>query len=180
MVSEAKAAASSQLRSAALRALRSKKTIERTLAQRLESLSQLETIYRKIEQAADQIAVARVIESSTGVLRKLNAQVGSIEKVDGLMEGLREEISRVDEVSQAIEQGGQPDSIDEQAIDEEFDALMQQAQVGTDEKAAEETQKRLAGIGLNVPSAAAAEIFKSPLAGIAPDKAEEAEDPVLE
>lgn len=180
LVSEAKAAASTQLRSSALRALRSKKTIERTLAQRLETLSQLETIYQKIEQAADQIAVARVIESSTGVLRKLNAKVGSIEKVDDLMEGLREEISRVDEVSQAIEQGGQPDSMDEQAIDEELDALMQHAQVGTDEKAAEETQKRLAGIDLNVPSAVAPEILESPLAGIAPDNAEEAEDPVLE
>ncbi len=180
MVSEAKAAASTQLRSSALRALRSKKTIERTLAQRLETLSQLETIYQKIEQAADQIAVARVIESSTEVLRKLNTKVGSIEKVDDLMEGLREEISRVDEVSQAIEQGGQPDSIDEEAIDEELDALMQQAQAGTDEKAAEKTQKRLAGIDLNVPSAVAAEILESPLAGIAPDNAEEAEDPVLE
>lgn len=177
LVSEAKAAASTQLRSSALRALRSKKTIERTLAQRLETLSQLETIYQKIEQAADHIAVARVIESSTGVLRKLNAEVGSIEKVDDLMEGLREEISRVDEVSQAIEQGGQPDPIDEQAIDEELDALMQQAQVGTDEKAAEVTQKRLAGIDLNVPSVAT-KVLEPPLAGIAPYNAEDAEDPV--
>lgn len=136
----------------------------------------METIYQKIEQAADQIAVARVIESSTGVLRKLNAEVGSIEKVDDLMDGLREEISRVDEVSQAIEQGGQPVSIDEQAIDEELDILMQQAQVGTDEKAAEETRKRLAGIGLNVPSTGAAESLESPLAGIATV----AGDPVLE
>lgn len=170
-------AASTHLRSSALRALRSKKTIERTLAQRIETLSQLETIYQSIEQAADQIAVARVIESSTGVLRKLNAEVGSIEKVDDLMEGLREEISRVDEVSQAIEQGGQPDSIDEQAIDEELDALMQQAQVGTDEKAAEETKKRLAEIDLNVPSVAA-EVLESPLDGTAPNNAEEAVDPV--
>lgn len=176
MISEAKAAAITQIRSSALRALRSKKTIERTLAQRLETLSQLETIYQKIEQAADQIAIARVIESSTGVLRKLNAQVGSIEKVDDLMEGLREEISRVDEVSQAIsEQGGQVVSIDEQAIDEELDILMQQAQVVKDEKAAEETQKRLAGIDLNVPYTVPAEILESPLAGIAPVT----EDPVL-
>lgn len=178
LVSEAKAAASTKLRSSALRALRSKKTIERTLAQRLETLSQLETIYQKIEQAADQIAVARVIESSTSVLRKLNAEVGSIEKVDDLMEGLHEEISRVDEVSQAIEQGGQPDSIDEQAIDEELDALMQQAQVNTDEKTAEETQKRLAGIDLNVPSVAA-EVLEPHLAGVETYNAEEAEKPVL-
>lgn len=180
LVSEAKAAANTQLRSSALRALRSKVTIERTLAQRLETLSLLETIYQKIEQATDQIAVARVIESSTGVLRKLNAEVGSIEKVDDLMEGLREEISKVDEVSQAIEQGGQPDSIDEQAIDEELDALMQQAQVGTDDKAAEETQKRLAGINLNVPPSAAevVEPKKMPPTGLAPYNAEEAEDPI--
>lgn len=92
------------------------------------------------------------------------------------MDGLREEISRVDEVSQAIEQGGQPVSIDEQAIDKELDILMQQAQVRTYEKAAEETQKRLAGIGLNVPSTLATEILESPLTGIAPV----AEDPVLE
>lgn len=181
LVSEAKAAANSQLRSSALRALRSKMTIERTLSQRLETLSLLETIYQKIEQATDQIAVARVIESSTGVLRKLNAEVGSIEKVDDLMEGLREEISKVDEVSQAIEQGGKPDSTDEQAIDEELDALMQQAQVGTDEKAAEETQKRLAGINLNVPPSAAevVEPKKTPPIGLTPYNAEEAEDPIL-
>lgn len=141
----------------------------------------METIYQKIEQATDQIAVARVIESSTGVLRKLNAEVGSIEKVDDLMEGLREEISRVDEVSQAVGQGGQPDSIDEQAIDEELDALMQQAQVGTDDKAAEETQKRLAGINLKVPLAVAevVEPKEAPSAGIAPYNADEAADPVL-
>lgn len=181
LVSEAKAAANSQLRSSALRALRSKKTIERTLSQRLETLSLLETIYQKIEQATDQIAVARVIESSTGVLRKLNAEVGSIEKVDDLMEGLREEISKVDEVSQAIEQGGKPDSTDEQAIDEELDALMQQAQVGTDEKAAEETQKKLAGINLNVPPSAAEvlEPKKTPPTGLTTYNAEEAEDPIL-
>lgn len=95
------------------------------------------------------------------------------------MEGLREEIGRVDEVGQAIEQGGQPDSIDEQAIDEELDALMHQAQVGTDEKAAEETQKRLAGI--SVPSAAAefVEPKEAPPAGIEQYNAEEVEDPVL-
>lgn len=177
-MNEAKAAASTQLRSSALRALRSKKTIERTLAQRLETLSQLETILQKIEQAADQVAIARVIESSTGVLRKFNDQVGSIEKVADLMDGLCEEISRVDEVSQAIsEQGGQAVSIDEQAIDEELDILIQQTQLGKDEKAAEETQKRLAGIGLNAPSTVPAEILESPLARIAPV---EAEDPVLE
>lgn len=141
----------------------------------------LETIYQKIEQATDQIAVARVIESSTVALRKLNTEVGNIERVDDLMEGLREEISRVDEVSQAIEQGGQPDSIDEQAIDEELDALMQQVQVGTDEKAAEETKKRLAGINFNVPSTAAVvvEPKKAPPAGLTPYNAEAAEDPIL-
>lgn len=141
----------------------------------------MENIYQKIEQATDQVAVARVIESSTGVLRKLNAKVGSIQKVNDLMEGLREEIITVDEVSKAIEQGGQPDSVDEKAIDEELDALMQQAQVRKDEKAAEETQKRLAGMNLNVPSTAAkiVEPKEAPLARIASYNAEEAEDPVL-
>ena len=67
----------------ALAALRSKKLNETALAQRTETLSQLEEVYSKVEQAADQVAIVRVMEASAGVLRNLHAEVGGVEDSGG-------------------------------------------------------------------------------------------------
>lgn len=147
-------AANNQLRSKALRALRSKKAIEGTLAQRLDTLTILEGIYGKIEQATDQIALVSVVKTSTAVLRDLNFQIGKIENVEDMMENLRDEMTRVDEVSKVIGDAGQGDVVDENAIDGELESMMQQVEANDKEKAATETQKKLTGINLNVPSAA--------------------------
>lgn len=135
-------------RVSALAALRSKKLNETALAQRTETLSQLEEVYSKIEQAADQVAIVRVMEASASVLRNLHAEVGGVEKVEDVKEGLREEMSKVDEVSSAIEAGGKNQSvIDEDAVDEELENLERQAKSEQEEKEARETQEKLANIG---------------------------------
>lgn len=135
-------------RVSALAALRSKKLNETALAQRTETLSQLEEVYSKVEQAADQVAIVRVMEASAGVLRNLHAEVGGVETVEDVMEGLRHEMSKVDEVSSAIEAGGQEQSvIDEDAVDEELENLERQAKSEQEEEEARETQEKLAIIG---------------------------------
>ena len=134
----------------ALAALRSKKLNETVLAQRTEALTQLEEIYGKIEQAADQVAILRVMEASAGVLRSLNAEAGGIEKVEDLVEILRDEMIKVDEVNSAIDAGGQENRVsDEDGIDEELESLERQAKAEQEEKEARLTAERLTSIGGN-------------------------------
>lgn len=135
-----------QNRSLALRVLRSKKMAEDNLLQRLETLSTLEEISAKIEQASDQIAVVRAIKTSTGVLRNLNAQVGKIEKVEDIMEELQKEVKNVDQISEIIEDAGRDTAVDDDAIDEELENLAQQIRDDEERKEAGKTQQKLATI----------------------------------
>ena len=143
----AQKAINSKNRMSALAALRSKKTSESLLTQRSENLTQLEEVYNKIEQAADQVAIIRIMEASTGVLRNLHDQAGGIEKVEDIIEGLRDEIGKANEIGGAIEEGAQEASvIDESAVDEELESLEKQANAREEEKGARRTQERLANI----------------------------------
>ena len=140
-------------RTSALAALRSKKVSETALTGRSETLAQLEEVYGKIEQAADQVAILRVMEASTGVLRNLHAQVGGIDRVEDIIEGLRDEMGKVDEIGGAIEAGPQRDSvIDESAVAEELESLEKQTSIRDEEKGARQTQERLAIITKNKES----------------------------
>ena len=132
-------------RTSALAALRSKRVSETILTQRSETLAQLEGVYRKIEQAADQVAIVGVMEASTWLLRNLHTQVGGIDKVEDVIEGLRDEMGKVDEIGGAIEAGAQGGStIDDDAVDEELESLERQAKAREDEEGARQTQERLA------------------------------------
>lgn len=134
-------------RTSALAALRSKRLNEATLMQRSQTLAQLEGVYSKIELAADQVAIVRAMEASTGVLRNLHAQVGGIDKVEDVIEGLRNEMGKVDLIGGAIGAGAQVDSVvDESAVDEELESLERQICAREDENGALQTQERLASI----------------------------------
>ena len=143
----AQKAINNKSRTSALAALRSKKLSEATLAQRTETLTLLEGVYSKIEQASDQVAVMRVMEASTGVLRNLHAQVGGIDKVEDVIEGLRDEMGRTDDIGGVIEASAQLDSIvDESAVDDELESLERQADVREKKEGACQTEERLASI----------------------------------
>jgi charged multivesicular body protein 7 len=137
----AKTALNNQNRISALSALRSRKLAEQNLKQRLDTLAQLEEVYSKIEQAADQVEIVRVMEASAGVLRGLHAQVGGLEKVEDIVDELREEMSKVDEIGNVINATG-PD-IDEAAIDEELEAMEIRERQAKEEQVAELTRQRL-------------------------------------
>ena len=143
----AQKAITNKSRTSALAALRSKKLSEATLTQRSETLVQLEGVFNRIEQAADQVAVVRAMEASTVVLRDLHSQVGGIDKVEDVIEGLRNEMGKVVEVSGAIEAGAQVDSVvDESAVDEELEILERQAKSREEAEEVCQTQERLASI----------------------------------
>ena len=129
-------------RISAVSAIRSKKIVEQNLSQRLNTLAQLEEVYLKIEQAAGQVEIVQVMEASAGVLRGLHAQVGGVERVEDVVEELREEMTKVNEVGSIINEAGPV--IDEDEIDDELEALAKSDREAEEEKEAEETRRKLA------------------------------------
>lgn len=138
----AKAALANKNRISALSAVKSKKMVEHNLQQRLNTLLQLEEVYAKIEQAAGQVEIVKVMEASTGVIRGLHAQIGGAERVEDVIEELREEMSKVDEVGSIMNEVGPV--FDEGEIDDELEALEKGEREAKEEKEAEATRKKLA------------------------------------
>ncbi|KLO96566.1 protein SNF7 [Fusarium fujikuroi] len=129
----AKEAVTKKNRVAALAALKSKKIAETSLATRYATLNQLEEVSAKLEQAADNVHLVNVMEASSGALASLNAQVGGAERVDAVMDRLREQSSATDEVSAILaESTGEP--IDETALDDELEAMEAQEREKEEEK----------------------------------------------
>lgn len=127
----------------ALSALRAKKMAENNLKQRTDTLLQLEEVYMKLEQAADHIDIVRVMEASAVALRSINGQVGGVE-VEDIVEELREEMGKVDEVGNVI--NGVGEAVDEGELDDILAAMEKQEQEAHDAKEAEATRQKLAEI----------------------------------
>lgn len=143
----AQSAVKDKNRVSALAALRAKKLNETALAQRSETLAQLQEVYSRIEQAVDQVAIVRVMKDSTSVLRSLHAEVGSISKVEEVVADLRDEMEKVDQIGSVIEIGNQAqNNIDEGAVDEELESLEKQAKSEQEEKEAQHTIEKLNSI----------------------------------
>lgn len=110
-------------RVSALAALKSKKLAETTLLKRHATLAQLEEVFASIEQAADQIELVSVMEASSRVLSGMNKEVGGVERVDDIVDELREQMSKVDEVGNVIAEAGQSGAVDEGEVDDELEAM---------------------------------------------------------
>lgn len=121
--------------------LRSKKLADTKLQQRTATLTQLEEVYSKIEQAADQVEIVRVMEASSQTLKSLNKQTGGVEKVQDVMSGLREDMMDADEIGQAINEVS-AGVVDEGEVDDELAALEKVEQEKRDEIERQERQKK--------------------------------------
>ncbi|KAL9104144.1 MAG: hypothetical protein Q9163_000891 [Psora crenata] len=140
---KAKQAVANKNRVAALAALKSKRLNENILQQRAESLSQLEEIYSKIEQAVDQVALVRVMEGSTAVLRKLHKDIGDVEKVEDMIEALREETNKVEEIGSIIGAAGQDSAIvNDDDVNEELESMLQDEKGEEKRQETSDTQRR--------------------------------------
>lgn len=139
---------------AAKNVLRQKKLAVTKLHQRTDTLAQLEAVYNKIEQAQDHVELVRVLEASSQALRSLNQKTGGVEKVQDVMEGLRDEMMNTDEIQQATNEVS-ADAVDEGEMEEEFEALEKAEKCRVEEaerrereakeaQEAEETRKKLA------------------------------------
>ena len=129
----------------ALSALRSKRLAKRNLQQRTDTLNQLEEVWTKIEQAVDHVQVMQVMQSSAETLKSLNKRVGGVDRVDAIVDDLREQMGQVDEVSQIIQEPLDGKAIvDEAEIDDELAAMEKEESVKKEELESEATKARLA------------------------------------
>jgi charged multivesicular body protein 7 len=149
----AKEAVAKKNRLGALSAIRSKKLAELTLGKRQATLAQLEEVFMKIEQAADQVELVRVMDASAKVLGSLNKEVGGVERVEGVVERLREEMEKTNEVEQVVGEMGR-EGVDEGEVDDELEVMEREERERKEEverkerearekKEAEETRRRL-------------------------------------
>lgn len=134
-------------------ALRSKKLASGTLEKRRDTLFQLQEVYTRIETAADNIEIVKVMEASAGVLRNLNREVGGVERAEEVIDRLHDEMQQAEDINQVLADSAKA-AIDEEEVDEEFEAL-ERAEREKKEKAerdererkekveAEQTRKRL-------------------------------------
>lgn len=126
-------------------ALKSKRLSEGFLKERVESLSQLEEVYSKIAQAADQVAILRVLEGSTLVLRNLHNETGGTEKVERLIEELGEETHRTNEVGQIIQGMAQDNAfVDDDRLNEELESMLRDTKAQEGRQTERETQQQVA------------------------------------
>lgn len=139
--SKAREAVTNKQLTTAKATLRSKKLADTKLQQRTATLSQLEEVYAKIEQAADQVEVVRVMEASSQTLKSLNKQTGGVEKVQDVMDGLKEEMMNADEIGQAINEVSAGE-IDEGEVDDELEALEKMEREKLEEAERQEREKR--------------------------------------
>ncbi|KAH7241785.1 Snf7-domain-containing protein [Fusarium tricinctum] len=129
----AKDAVTRKNRVSALAALKSKKIAETSLATRFATLNQLEEVAAKLEQAADNVQLVNVMEASSGALKSLNEQIGGADRVDAVMDRIREQTTATDEISAIMaESTGQ--MVDEGALDDELEAMEAQEREKEEEK----------------------------------------------
>lgn len=142
LATAAKEAVAKNNRVSALAALKSKKRAESSLQQRFTTLSQLEEIANKIEQASDNVQLVNVMGASTEVLKGLHAQVGGAEGVEEVVDHLREQMGQADEVSSILAEQGP--AVDEGEIDDELEALEEEEKKKEEaiERAREEAEQR--------------------------------------
>lgn len=136
---EARASLGRHNRVAAKAALRSRKLAEASVAERYNTLSQLETVATSIEQASDQIQFVKAMKSSADALKSLNLQIGSTDRVEEIMDQMREQMAETDEVAAILgERAEEP--IDESEVDAALEVLEQIALEGTSIEAGEKRE----------------------------------------
>ncbi|OAQ96554.1 hypothetical protein LLEC1_02357 [Akanthomyces lecanii] len=140
---DAKRALARKNKVSALAALRQKKVAEQTLLTRYATLNQLEETANKIEQAADNVAVVQAMEASSGVLASLNAQVGSADKVDAVMDELRDRVADTDELTAILAESTDSQAVDEGEIDDELAAMEREAAEKDEDKEAEKAKDKM-------------------------------------
>ncbi len=87
------------------------------------------------------------MQASTGVLRVLNREVGGVERVEDVVEGLRVEMGRVKEVGNVIGEGVSGElGVDDAEVEDELVALENEERERREKVEAEEVRRRFEAV----------------------------------
>ncbi|RPB29403.1 hypothetical protein L211DRAFT_864057 [Terfezia boudieri ATCC MYA-4762] len=89
----------------ALATLKTKKLVDANISQRAANLNNLEALLFQIEQAADNISLISLLDSGATALKQLSTQTGGVEKVEEVLERVREAGEDADEISRVVASG---------------------------------------------------------------------------
>ncbi|PVF94856.1 hypothetical protein CPB86DRAFT_788647 [Serendipita vermifera] len=122
--------------------LTSRKALESLLAQRAKTLTNLTAALSSIDQAHGDVAIMKAYEASSKVLKDILSKPElQRERVDEVMDKLREGMEGAEEIRKAVEEGGwevieaSGSTVDEDELQKELD------QIVAEEKAKEEARK---------------------------------------
>jgi charged multivesicular body protein 4A/B len=121
-VTEAKAKLAKGDKKGALFLMKRKKLYEQELEKILNIKMTLETQVINLESAASTAATYKAMESGAKTMKKMRTEVG-LEKVDDIMDEIREEMELANEINQAIAQPVDGVLTDEDELLEELNAL---------------------------------------------------------
>ncbi|QLL33891.1 hypothetical protein HG536_0F02160 [Torulaspora globosa] len=113
--------------------LQGKKLVERSLSRLLEQQTSLLTVKTQINLAATNALLFKALEESNKVLKSINDSVGSVEKIEELLDEIKEEGEKAEEVNALIAKS--PDAEDEAELDRELEEM----KVETEQTRKEET-----------------------------------------
>lgn len=113
-----------------------------------------------IDDAATNVEIVASMKEAGGVLKMLNDSVGGVEGVDSVMDNVKEETEKVDEVTGMVVEGG-AEGVDEGEIEGELEALVEQEKPKENkvegQKIAQGISNEDAGETMDLPSVPSAE-----------------------
>jgi len=120
---KARDATSKQNRIVAFSALKSRKLSEAALQKRSDALARIEEVLNGVAQAASDAEVIKSLEGGASALERLNKDIGGIERVEKVIDRVREGIEESEDVGRVIAEMGSS-RVDEDEVQEEFDAML--------------------------------------------------------
>lgn len=85
-------------------------------------LEQVTSVLLAIDEAVGLVDMAKAMEAGGVVLKGLNEEVGGVERVEGIMEGVRRAVEEVEDVGRVIAETA-VEGVDENEVDEEMERL---------------------------------------------------------
>lgn len=146
-------------KSTALSYLRMRKMNESALAQTSASLVKLEEVMLAIDSAQTSQQVFSQIESSVGIIKRINSEIGGADRVNQVMDEFDEQKITSEEISRALEQDANGAEMDEE-IDDEL--ILMEAQERAKRGESDDVVDRLSDQfgGLNIPKSVPGEDVK--------------------
>lgn len=121
---KAREALSNKSRILALAALKSRKLTESALQKRSDALSKIEEVLSSVEQCISDAQVLKSLESGASALERLNRDIGGIEKVERIMERVRQGVEQSEDIGRVIAEMGAGARIDDEDVQDEYDEMV--------------------------------------------------------